>query len=119
MNVCAAVILASAIYSALHFVKPNRVNIPADQVTWSSGLTCLGGIVSRSLGQRNVLVGFVTLFLAGCILGLAYLRTKALYLPIGLHAGWVLANEFARWLEPGDRPGQAVVARARRAAGVG
>ena len=40
----------------------------------------------------------VTLFLAGCILGLAYVRTRALYLSIGLHAGWVLANEFARWL---------------------
>ena len=114
MNVCVAVILASAIYSALHFVKPNRVNIPADQVTWSSGLACLGGIASRSFGERNVLVGFVTLFLAGCILGLAYARTKALYLPIGLHAGWVLANEFARWLGAGqiveDRLSWAVLA---------
>jgi uncharacterized protein len=98
MSIIAAVIVASAIYSALHFVKPTRVNIPADQVTWSSGLACLGGSLTRSIGERNVLVGFVTLFLAGCILGLAYVRTKALYLSIGLHAGWVLANEFARWL---------------------
>ena len=97
-NIVVAVILASVIYSALHFVKPTRVTIPADQVMWSSGLTCLTGSVTRSLGERNVFVGFVTLFLGGCILGLAYARTKALYLPIGLHAGWVLANEFARWL---------------------
>lgn len=101
MKVGVAVILASAIYSALHFVKPNRVNIPADQVTWNSGLTCLSDIASRSFGERDVLVGFVTLFLAGCILGLAYAWTKALYLSIGLHAGWVLANEFARWLGAG------------------
>ena len=101
MNVSAAVILASVIYSALHFVKPSRVIIPAEQVTWSSGFTCLSGIASRSFGERNVLVGFVTLFLAGCILGLAYVRTKALYLSIGLHAGWVLANEFARWMGAG------------------
>lgn len=98
MSVVAAVIVASAIYSALHFVKPTHVNIPADQVTWSSGLTCLSGSVTRSISERDVIVGFVTLFLAGCILGLAYVRTKALYLSIGLHAGWVLANEFARWL---------------------
>jgi uncharacterized protein len=98
MKVGVAVILTSVIYSAVHFVKPSHINIPADQVTWSSGLTCLSGIVSRSSYERNVLVGFVTLFLAGCILGLAYARTKALYLSIGLHAGWVLANEFARWL---------------------
>jgi membrane protease YdiL (CAAX protease family) len=101
MKVGAAVILASVIYSALHFVKPSRVIIPPDQVTWSSGFTCLGGVASRSFGERDVLVGFVTLFLAGCILGLAYARTKALYLSIGLHAGWVLANEFARWLGAG------------------
>ncbi len=98
MNALTAVVLASAIYSALHFVKPTHVVIPADQVTWSSGWTCLMGSVTRSVGERNVLVGFVTLFLAGCILGLAYARTRALYLSIGLHAGWVLANEFARWL---------------------
>jgi len=98
MNVVAAVILASVVYSALHFVKPTHVIIPADQVTWSSGWTCLSGSVTRSVGERDVLVGFVTLFLAGCILGLAYARTRALYLSIGLHAGWVLANEFARWL---------------------
>ena len=98
MNVVVAVMLASVIYSGLHFVKPNRVNIPADQVTWSSGVTCLVGSVTRSAGERDVLVGFVTLFLAGCILGLAYVKTKALYFSIGLHAGWVLANEFARWL---------------------
>ncbi len=98
MSAVTAVIVASMIYSALHFVKPTRVNIPADQITWSSGLTCLSGSVTRSVSERDVLVGFVTLFLAGCILGLAYARTKALYLSIGLHAGWVLANEFARWL---------------------
>lgn len=98
ISVVAAVIVASAIYSALHFVKPTHVNIPADQVTWSSGLTCLSGSVTRSISERDVIVGFVTLFLAGCILGLAYARTKALYLSIGLHAGWVLANEFVRWL---------------------
>ena len=102
MNVVVAVVVASAIYSALHFLKPKGVNIPADQVTWSSGFTCLSGIVSRSFGERNVLVGFVTLFLAGCILGLAYARTQALYLSIGLHAGWVLANESARWLGAGQ-----------------
>lgn len=101
MKVGVAVILTSVIYSAVHFVKPSRINIPADQVAWSSGLTCLSGIASRSYYERDVLVGLITLFLAGCILGLAYARTQALYLSIGLHAGWVLANEFARWLGVG------------------
>ena len=97
MNAVAAIVLASVVYSALHFLKPNGVNIPADQVTWASGGRCLVWIVTQSLVQKDVLVGFVSLFLAGCVLGLAYARTKALYLSIGLHAGWVLVNEFMRW----------------------
>jgi uncharacterized protein len=101
MNTAVAVILASTIYSALHFLKPKGVNISADAVTWSSGFTCLTGIVTRSFAERNVVIGFVTLFLAGCILGLAYAKTRALYLSIGLHAGWVLANESARWFGAG------------------
>jgi len=102
MNVVLAVVLASVVYSALHFLRPNLVKIPADQVSWDSGFTCLAGIVTQSFRDRDSVVGFVTLFLAGCVLGLAYYRTGALYLPIGLHAGWVLANEFARWLGGGS-----------------
>ncbi len=97
MNAIAAIVLASAVYSALHFLKPNGVNIPADRVTWTSGGQCLLWIVTQSLVQKGVFVGFVSLFLVGCVLGLAYSRTRALYLPIGLHAGWVLVNEFIRW----------------------
>ena len=93
-----AVVVSSVVYSALHFLKPNSVNIPTNQVEWYSGFSCLVGVVSQSYAQRDILVAFVSLFLAGCVLGLAYSRTGALYLPIGLHAGWVLANESARWL---------------------
>ncbi len=97
MKVAGAIVVASAVYSAVHFLKPNGVHIPADQVTWTSGGKCLVWIVSQSLVQNGVFVGFVSLFLAGCVLGLAYAKTKALYLSIGLHAGWVLVNEFMRW----------------------
>lgn len=101
MNTVAAVIVASAIYSALHFLKPKGVNISPDDMRWSSGFTCLAGIGTQSFADRDVLVSFVTLFIVGCILGLAYARTRALYLSIGLHAGWVLANESARWFGAG------------------
>lgn len=97
MNTVLAIILSSAVYSALHFLKPNGVNIPANQVTWASGGQCLVWVVTQSWVQKGVLVGFVSLFLAGCVLGLAYAKTEALYLSIGLHAGWVLVNELMRW----------------------
>jgi len=36
-----------------------------------------------------VLAGFITLFLIGWILADARLRTRSLFLPIGLHSGWI------------------------------
>lgn len=101
MNAVLAVIVASAIYSVLHYVKPRGADIARDQISWNSGFVYLGEIGQRSFAKRDDVIGFVTLFLAGCILGLAYVKTRALYLPIGLHAGWVLANESARWLDAG------------------
>ena len=101
MNVITAIILASAIYSVLHFLKPTGVRIPVQEVNWNSGFMCLAGSVTRSFAERDVLISLLTLFLAGCVLGLAYAKTRALYLSIGLHAGWVFTNEFARWLGAG------------------
>jgi len=97
VNVAAAVALASAMYSVVHFLKPSGVLIPANEVTWTSGGKCLAWIVTQSMRQPGVAVQFVSLFLVGSVLGLAYAKTEALYLPIGLHAGWVLVNEFMRW----------------------
>jgi hypothetical protein len=98
LNVALAVVIASAVYSAVHFLKPSGVNIAANQVTWTSGGKCLVWIFTQFMCQKGVAIRFVSLFLAGCVLGLAYAKTKALYLSIGLHAGWVLVNEFVRWL---------------------
>ena len=39
-----------------------------------------------------VLAGFSTFFCIGWILADARLRTRSLWLPIGLHAGWIFAN---------------------------
>jgi CAAX protease family protein len=97
-----AVVLASAVYSAVHFLKPAGADVSADQVAWNSGFKLLPLIVSQSFHSGDVLVPFVTLFLVGCVLGLACVKTGALYLSIGLHAGWVLANEFTRWLGGGS-----------------
>ena len=96
-----AILITSTVYSAVHFLKPKGVNIPADAVNWGSGFACLGKIVTGSLLERDVAIGFVTLLLAGITVGWAFYKTGTLHLPIGLHAGWVLVNEFARWLNAG------------------
>jgi len=44
------------------------------------------------LGNENAnLMGVLNTMLWGVLLGYAYLRTRALWLPIGLHYGWNLA----------------------------
>jgi membrane protease YdiL (CAAX protease family) len=98
VNGTAALLLASAVYSAVHFLKPKGVDVAADAVGWSSGFQYLAAVLTRSAHAPGTAVGFVSLFLVGCILGWAFFKTKALYLSIGVHAGWVMAHEFARWL---------------------
>jgi uncharacterized protein len=93
--------VASVIYAALHFLKPDRVEIAPAAVTWWSGFACLAGVFTGTAGQPDWLVAFGTLLVVGWILGWAFEWTRALYLPIGLHAGWVLPNELCKWLKAG------------------
>jgi len=41
---------------------------------------------------------FATLFLIGCILADARILRRSLWLPIGLHAGWIFASGTFSWL---------------------
>jgi uncharacterized protein len=97
----AALVVTSAIYSVVHFLKPKGADIARDAVVWSSGFTYLGQVLTRSFADPDFTVGFATLFLAGGILGWAYAKTGTLYLSIGLHGGWVVANELVRKLHGG------------------
>ncbi|MCS7048584.1 MAG: CPBP family intramembrane metalloprotease [Verrucomicrobiae bacterium] len=93
--------VTSVIYSALHFLKP-RVQIPADAVTWWSGFEALRQVVHGALVTPGVGLAFVSLVFVGWVLGWTFARTKALYLPMGLHAGWVLGNEFVQHYRGGN-----------------
>lgn len=59
-----AILLTSLVYAAVHFVK----SIPYPEVA---------------------IMKFIGLSLVGVLLSVAYLKTKSLYLPIGIHAGLV------------------------------
>jgi len=86
-----AVAIISAVYSVVHFLKPQGADVSASAVTWLSGFDYLWQVIPRSWHQPGAGCGFVTLWLAGCVLGVAFVETGALYLSIGIHAGWVLA----------------------------
>jgi len=113
MPISSAVALASIVYSALHFLKPGRLNISPGAVHWLSGFNCLSHVFSGASLQFGNILGFVTLFLVGWALGWSYVRKRVLYLAFGLHAGWVFilksfdfltrpsGKEFSQWLGAG------------------
>ena len=85
-----AVFITSALYSIVHFLKaPERTS---DVVTWFSGFNSIAHSFSQFAEPLLVAAAFSTLFLIGWILADARLQTRSLWLPIGLHAGWIFGN---------------------------
>ncbi|HEX7239987.1 MAG TPA: CPBP family intramembrane glutamic endopeptidase, partial [Longimicrobiaceae bacterium] len=87
----AALLLSSAVYAIVHFLG-RPANPP--EVTWLSGFHALPGMLAGMADPRAVLPGFLSLTLAGVILGLAYQRTGDLAASIGIHAGWIFWLKF-------------------------
>ena len=86
----AATLISAGIFSIVHFLKaPDRTNPFVD---WASGFVSLAHSFDQFREPMLVLAGFTTLFLIGWILADARLRTQSLWLPIGLHAGWIFAS---------------------------
>jgi CAAX protease family protein len=87
----AANLISAGIFSIVHFLKaPNQTTAT---VHWFSGFVSLAHSFDQFAEPMLVLGGFTTLFVIGIALAHARLRTRSLWLPIGLHAGWILASE--------------------------
>ena len=85
-----AIVLSAAIFSIIHFLKaPDQTTTV---VKWSSGFVSLAHSLHQFGEPMLVLAGFTTLFIIGLILADARLVTRSLWLPIGLHSGWILAS---------------------------
>lgn len=87
-----ALVFVSALYSIVHFVKPKGHQAAGAAVTWFSGLELIPHAFWQFSQPLLLFGGFTTLFIAGLILGYARLRTRALWMPIGLHAGWIIGK---------------------------
>lgn len=85
-----AMVAVAVLYAAVHFVKP--VGASPAQIHWWSGLALLPEAFSQFHEPALLLGGFTTLLVAGLILGYARDRTQSLWMPIGLHAGWILGK---------------------------
>lgn len=87
-----AMIFVSGLFAIVHFLKPQDQALSVDEVTWATGLLLVPLAFWQFSEPQLVLGGFTTLFLVGMILSYARLRTHSLWLPIGLHAGWIVGK---------------------------
>lgn len=86
----AAVVSTSALFAIIHFLKPPSDDIGT--VDWLSGFRALPMCFEKFTDPGLLAAGFTTLFVVGCVLGWGVLRTRSLWLSIGLHAGWVFTK---------------------------
>lgn len=77
---------SSALYAIVHFFS--RAANPS-AIDWKTGFVVLGSMMEGFLDFQKVIPGFFSLTLLGVILGLAYRKTGALYMSMGIHAGIV------------------------------
>ena len=85
-----SVVAVAALFAAVHFLKGSERE-PAI-VRWTTGFESIGDAFAGFGDPMMVLAAFATLFLIGCILADARMFTRSLWLPIGLHAGWIFAS---------------------------
>lgn len=87
-----AIVAVALLFAAIHFLKPPEHTVAATAVHWWSGLALVPQAFWQFERPGLVLGGFTTIFLVGSILGFARCRTRSLWMPIGLHAGWIFGK---------------------------
>ena len=90
-----AFLITNAFFAAIHFVQPVSAFQLADYDPWG-GARYLAGSFEPFLHFRMLFPGFIGLFLLGLVLSYAVLRTRTIFLAIGLHAGWIFALQSMR-----------------------
>lgn len=86
-----ALILVTALFAIVHFLKPDD-SFDITQVTWFSGFELIPHTFHQFGEPMTLLAGFTTLFALGWLCGDAALRTRALWMSIGIHASIVLVK---------------------------
>jgi len=91
----AAILAASVLFAVVHFLKaPDRMS---EVVTWTSGLSSIAHAFDGVGDPMLLSAALATLFFIGLILADARVLTYSLWLPIGMHAGWIFGSAgFAR-----------------------
>jgi membrane protease YdiL (CAAX protease family) len=87
--------VSSGLYAILHFfARPENPII----IDWKAGFVVLGRMLQGFADFQQVVPGFFSLALLGVILALAFRRTGALFMSMGIHAAlvfWIKLFGFA------------------------
>lgn len=102
-----AIIIVSLVFAALHFLQPpddvavfvRSEAVPdgamfIDPDSSIAGFQLLQAIAMRFQDFELVLFEFISLTVVGLILAYSRYATSSLWLPIGLHSGWIFAYTF-------------------------
>jgi membrane protease YdiL (CAAX protease family) len=87
----AALFWVTALFAIVHFLKPDD-DFAVTDVGWLSGFALVPHTFHQFAEPMTVLAGFTTLFALGWLCGDATLRTRSLWMSIGLHAGVVFVK---------------------------
>lgn len=100
-----AVVVSSLVYALVHFFERPA---PPALVTWYSGLDAVAQMLCGLARWDRWVPFFGTLTLAGILLARLYQASGSLWLPMGMHTGWVIALKMRGWLtvRPPGRGGE-------------
>ncbi|MDB6077825.1 MAG: hypothetical protein JWO82_1572 [Akkermansiaceae bacterium] len=85
-----AIAMLSFLFAFVHFLEPPAGVTITDPDALNAGFVMLGQIFTRFADPLSLLSRFMVLAAVGVVLANARYRTASLWLPIGLHAGWIL-----------------------------
>jgi len=87
-----AVVVVACIFAGVHFLNLSHFQEPT--IYWWGGFSLISHHDALCSNWPLAIGAFGTLFLLGLVLGWATVRTKSLWLAIGLHAVWIVAQQF-------------------------
>ena len=87
----AAIAISAAVFSSVHFLKPDDA-VQIAQVTWLSGFELVPHVFHKFGEPMELLSGFTTILVLGLMLADVTVRTRSIWMAIGLHAGIVFVK---------------------------
>ncbi len=87
-----ALVFVAVLFAVVHFLTKPEHPIPAASVSWASGFSIIPLMLWKFQHPAILLGGLSAMLIIGLILGYARMVTASLWLPLGLHAGWILGR---------------------------